>query len=409
MLDFAGIELDRYLTPVPIVALPISRGCYWGKCTFCNISNQTTSPYRVRPTAQIVADIRALSASLATSCFDFCVDAFHPQGLAQLAGELLREGLDVRWNAEVLLDRQFTAERLRLMAESGCRHLRFGFESANPETLAAMNKRNDPEVVRRILGDCAGLDIKVSLMSIIGFPTETEEQAWRTLRFYVEQKELVSFVTLHSFNVSAGSPIMRSPELCGIELVPRPGLLQPSFDYRNGNPEGMSAERAEALVAEMEEVIRQHFPQHAEIHTVGIGGWLTFLACCRHEARFFKRPIEAGRLLLPGEEVPDGRLGLLGSFVELPFDMVGLEEAARAGTAWQVRDTPSCVLLSEGGDRLHVLPHACGTGLRRAYDGAFGEVAPPLLRTLARLSLLEVAPPALAEASRRAVLPLGAP
>ena len=370
MLEFDGIDLAAYVAPLPVVALPISRGCYWGKCTFCNISNQAEEPYRVRPVDKVVSDIKILQRVLSTSYFDFCVDSYHPSGLSKLSQALIDAELEIRWNAEVLLDPKFTSDCLANMARSGCRHLRFGFESANSNTLEIMRKRNDKVVVDRILHDCCALDIKVSLMSIIGFPTETVEEAWNTVNYYLEHANYISFVTLHRFNVSAGSPIMRNPSLCNIELQRIRGLLQPRYRYVNKNARGMSPDEVKALLPKLEEQIYLRYPQHAEIHTVGIGGWLTFLACCKHDASFFKRPIDLpdqSHLRGVDEKKPKNPKG---AYVAFQFDVPTVERIARGEIAFsKICEVPHCVILSEDGRKLFVLPGHFKTELEEIYAG----------------------------------------
>ena len=388
MLDFNGLVLERYVTPHLIVPLPISRGCYWGKCTFCNISNQVEDRYRVRPADLIVEDIRHLQKSLNTPYFDFCIDSFHPRGLADISQSLVSAKLKIFWNAEVLLDPEFTRERLQHMSESGCRHLRFGLESVNLDTLAIMNKRNDMNVVRRILSDCCDFSIKVSLMSIVGFPTETREGADRTLQFYIAEKEKISFVTLHQFNISAGSPLMHNPNLAGVELKRRPGLLQPSFEYENRNAKGMSPREAAETVAEMEKAVREHYPQHAEIHTVGIGGWLTFLACCRHDSQFFKRPIRSYDIQEHYKpESPRGGIMAYGGFGEFRFDVAELERMVSKNNSWNVRRVPCCVVMNPDEKQIHVFPAVYVEWLRLAYSGRLSEVPEDFSKVLQRLGV----------------------
>ena len=352
MLEFQGIDLASYVAPFPVVALPISRGCYWGKCTFCNISNQAEEPYRVRPVDKVVADIKVLQDVMRTRYFDFCIDSYHPSGLAKLSKALIDAQVGIAWNAEVLLDPKFSNDCLAVMAESGCRHLRFGFESANSSTLEVMRKRNIREVIDRILDDCSALDIKVSLMSIIGFPTETAAEAWNTIGYYLAKSDKISFVTLHRFNVSAGSPIMHDPSLCGIEIDRVPGLLQPRYRYSNKNPQGMSPAEVRDLVPRLEEAILERYPQHAEIHTVGIGGWLTFLACCRHESSYFKQPIVVGS---PGGDRRYGNSNAAN--VTFGFDVPAVESIARSGqVSGHIRLEPHSVMLSEDGRKITVVP-----------------------------------------------------
>lgn len=381
MLEFDGIDHSAYVAPYPVVALPISRGCYWGKCTFCNISNQAMDAYRVRPIASVVEDIRELRERIGTPYFDFCVDSYHPAGLQKLSQALLDAQLDVRWNAEVLLDPKFTLECLATMASSGCRHLRFGFESVNPETLRVMQKRHDLITVNRILEDCATLDIKVSLMSIIGFPTESEQDAWKTVEFYRRRSDVISFVTLHRFNVSAGSPIMHEPAVCNIDLIRLPGLVQPRHTYVNKNAHGMSKGRVAVAVKAMEVAIREKYPQHAEIHTVGIGGWLTFLACCRHDRAHFKQPFR----LATTEEL-QRFVGALGAYVAVQLDASALEYISRGAPPARIAQGRSCVLLSADRNMVVVVPAPWEDELGEFFDGsplsALPETVAGLLRSL---------------------------
>ncbi len=84
VLDLDGIELDRYLVPKYSVALPATRGCYWGKCTFCNISNQARYRYRRRSNVRAVEDMQILKERYGTNWFDFAGAArqgLHPRDL----------------------------------------------------------------------------------------------------------------------------------------------------------------------------------------------------------------------------------------------------------------------------------------------------------------------------------------
>ena len=139
-----GLRLDDYLVPQYPIALPLSRGCYWGRCVFCNISSQTSSSYRRRSVANAIADIKAAMAETGSRWFDFPVDSFRPKHLRELALAIVQEGLSIEWGAEVLLDRGFNDEVLADLVRSGCRCLRFGMESACPQTLRAMNKSVQP-------------------------------------------------------------------------------------------------------------------------------------------------------------------------------------------------------------------------------------------------------------------------
>ena len=99
-----GLALGSYLVPKYPIALPLSRGCYWGRCVFCNISSQTASRYRKRSVEKAVEDIRAAVLETGSNWFDFPVDSFKPKDLHALSRALLDAGVEIEWGAEVLLD-----------------------------------------------------------------------------------------------------------------------------------------------------------------------------------------------------------------------------------------------------------------------------------------------------------------
>ncbi|MBI5547459.1 MAG: hypothetical protein HY901_26555, partial [Deltaproteobacteria bacterium] len=149
-----GLDLSRYLVPRYAIPLPLTRGCHWGRCHYCNISAQTSSAYRLRPLDLALSDIRQAMSQTGSNWFDFPVDSFRPDHLHRLAVELIEQRLQIRWAAEVLMHPGLTAEVIHDLARSGCCGLRFGMESASSEVLTAMNKPRPPQLASRILRDC---------------------------------------------------------------------------------------------------------------------------------------------------------------------------------------------------------------------------------------------------------------
>ncbi|MBK9383368.1 MAG: radical SAM protein [Planctomycetes bacterium] len=292
VLDLDGIELDRYLVPKYSVALPATRGCYWGKCTFCNISNQARYRYRRRSNVRAVEDMQILKERYGTNWFDFAVDSYPPADLLRLSRAILEAGLEVEWGAEVLLDKGFTRETLEEMARAGCRTLRFGLESADPDVLRDMSKRVDPPVAARILADCRAAGIKTSVMCIVGFPTETQSRMMRTIEFLIENAANIDFVTLHQFGVVPGTPLADEPDRFGIRLLPKPGVLNPSLPYQNLNAVSMLPQDLPKVIDILIERLREAYPNVGELWTSAIGGWLTFPAACANTPEFFKTPVE---------------------------------------------------------------------------------------------------------------------
>ena len=275
-----GLALEDYLVPTYPIPLPLSRGCYWGRCAYCNISSQTQSSYRVRNTESAIVDIRAAMAETGSRSFDFPVDSFRVKDLLALSKAIIAAGLEVRWGAEVLLDNGFQDDVVETLARSGCRSLRFGLESACAATLDAMNKPVRSATARRILGACRANGIRTAAMLIAGFPCETQGQLLETYDFLVENRDRIDSLTIHEFSLVPGSTMADDPGRFGILVRPKETILSPNLPFANANAVGMRVEDVPSVVAAMLERLREHYPELGEMWSVAIGGWMTFVACC---------------------------------------------------------------------------------------------------------------------------------
>lgn len=117
--DFDGLPMGQYLVPTPVVCLEASKGCYWGRCTFCD------SFYGVRKdqasVERVVAEMRHLNERWGVSNFEFADECMTPQYMEQLAEQLVAEKLDVRWFCNGRLERSFDKPRLQKLYDGGLR------------------------------------------------------------------------------------------------------------------------------------------------------------------------------------------------------------------------------------------------------------------------------------------------
>ncbi len=275
-----GLQLEKYLVPKYPIPLPFSRGCYWGRCSFCNISCQTVATYRTRPVEMALEDMRHAIRETGSNWFDLPVDSFRPRELHELALGIIDSGLEVEWGAEVLLDPGFKDNMIADLAHSGCRTLRFGLESACVKTLEAMNKPTRPDSARRILKACTDNGIQTAVMLIAGFPTETQRELNMTFDYLVENRDRIDFLTIHQYSLVPGSPMAHNPAAFGLYLHEPEAVLWTSLPFENTNPVGMKNEDLPRVVAAMKEGLKEYYSNLGELWTVAIGGWMTFPACC---------------------------------------------------------------------------------------------------------------------------------
>ncbi|MET9468193.1 radical SAM protein [Streptomyces sp. NPDC006544] len=215
-------EWDRYWSPEPVILYSPTRGCYWNKCTFCDYGLNTdrpTSPSRERPVAAVLEDLR-LASRFGRTLY-FAVDAMSPRYLRTLAEALARSPLDIRWAAELRLERTFPERAVgELLAASGCVAVSFGYESGTQRVLDLIDKGVRIAQVPDVLAELARNGIAAQMMGFTGFPTESASEALATYEFLQDHEKLWTTAGIGVFSLTPGSIVAKDPERFGIELLP---------------------------------------------------------------------------------------------------------------------------------------------------------------------------------------------
>jgi anaerobic magnesium-protoporphyrin IX monomethyl ester cyclase len=218
--DFGGIDFGQYLSPEPFVYYSPTRGCYWNKCTFCDYglnSGSPTSPWRQSQDERMMEDLRAISKH--SRFVYFSVDVLAPATLLRFAERAVAERLDIRWGAEIRLEKYWSRERCELLRDSGCVAVSVGFESGNQRILDLIDKGTKPAQVRQTIEAMHAAGIGVQVLGFTGFPTETFEEAKESVDFLVETRDLWTFGGLGDFVLTPGAIVAREPDRFGISNV----------------------------------------------------------------------------------------------------------------------------------------------------------------------------------------------
>jgi radical SAM superfamily enzyme YgiQ (UPF0313 family) len=185
-----------------ILYLTTSRGCvYW--CEFCTTVRMHGRKYRMRSPKNVVDELEFLHKTYNISTFTFCDDAFtvdQPRTEA-LCNEILKRGLKIEWNCGTRVD-MLTKELLAKMKEAGCISVWFGVESGSQQVLDAMKKGITPELTTKVFGWVRELGLKPIPNVILGFPSETKQSAWKTIKFV----EKISPDAVGFYNVATPFP-----------------------------------------------------------------------------------------------------------------------------------------------------------------------------------------------------------
>jgi radical SAM superfamily enzyme YgiQ (UPF0313 family) len=232
--DYEGLPLDRYLSifelPNPMHRiwsdgrwnkLTLAHGCYWKKCSFCDVTLDYIGRYDANPADLLVDRMVEIMAQTGQSGFHFVDEAAPPAVLRALAERLIARNVVVTWWGNVRFEKTFTPELCELLARSGCVAISGGLEVASDRLLKRMNKGVTVEQVARVTRAFTDAGILVHAYLMYGFPTQTVEETVDALERVRQLFEMgcIQSAYWHRFSVTAHSPIGKDPEKFGIRLV----------------------------------------------------------------------------------------------------------------------------------------------------------------------------------------------
>jgi radical SAM superfamily enzyme YgiQ (UPF0313 family) len=232
--SYAGLPLDRYvslfemLNPVHRLwsdgrwnKLTVARGCYWKKCTFCDVSLPYIGRYETASADLIVDRVVAMIAETGQTGFHFVDEAAPPAMLRAIAERLIARQVVISWWGNIRFEKTFTPALARLLARSGCIAVTGGLEVASDRLLALMQKGVTVGQVARVTRAFTDAGVLVHAYLMYGFPTETEQETVdaleRVRQLFAEG--CIQSAFWHRFAATAWSPIGAQPERYGIRLL----------------------------------------------------------------------------------------------------------------------------------------------------------------------------------------------
>ena len=215
--DYSFASFSRYLSPVPVLPLSASRGCYWQKCLFCPEATSPTHPWATVADASFVPWLLELSARYGTPYLHLSDNAIPPRLLKAMAAGA-DEMSALRWHGFVRFEKALLdADLVQALAKGGCRLLQLGLESGSQAVLDRLGKGTRLADVSVILRNLQRAGIATYVYIMLGTPGETEADAEATLRFLEEHAEAVTFLNAAIMNLPRQSTMLNRPDDFGIE------------------------------------------------------------------------------------------------------------------------------------------------------------------------------------------------
>ncbi len=261
--SFDGLPLDTYLAPQRVLPVWASRGCYWGRCAFCNVGYGDSKHFREQCADRVAEQMRVLAEKHDTQHFFFADEALSPRMLKALSKRLVDTGANLHWTCCARFEPGLNRDILALMRQAGCRMVLYGLESGSQTVLDRIHKGTKLETAARILRDGAAAGIWNHIFFFFGFPGETEANAQETIGFFRSNRRHVHSVCTGTFLLERDSLVAAHPSEYGVTRLIPPGPhrdLAYYYDYETAS--GVSARRA----AEIEETFISSLPDKPVPH-----------------------------------------------------------------------------------------------------------------------------------------------
>jgi len=255
--DFDGLPLEKYFVPVPILPYLATRGCYWGRCEFCDHGEGYTAGYRTKKVDQIIEEIQYLKDKYSTVHFHFTDESYPPALFRKLTRKLIDQKMNIAWTTHMRFEKSLLDEEVWKDAkESGCKFLHVGYESGSERVLKLMDKATTTDVIRRSLELSSTYGVWNHVMGFFGFPGETYEDAKFSMQFLEDNKDHVHSIGFGTFDLSKHNPVAKNAEKWGVTYYTNPEW-DLALDYYFTVKEGLGVEDAERVFEEFEQ---NHYP-----------------------------------------------------------------------------------------------------------------------------------------------------
>lgn len=230
--DYSDLLLDKYISAIEMVnpmhslwsdgrwnKLTMAHGCYWGKCTFCDISLNYIEHYEPLTAGILCNRMEELIEQTGENGFHFVDEAAPPALMRSLALEIIKRKMVVSWWTNIRFEKSFTRDLCLLLKESGCIGVSGGLEVASDRLLQLIQKGITVAQVARVNTNFKDAGIMVHAYLMYGFPTQTAQETIDSLEMVRQLFEagILQSAFWHQFAMTAHSPVGMNPELYKVE------------------------------------------------------------------------------------------------------------------------------------------------------------------------------------------------
>jgi hypothetical protein len=198
-----------------------ARGCYWGKCSYCDfIELYKGSPkYRTKTVHHFLDEMEYLNKKYGAKTFSIITESIPPAFAKKMSLAILEKGLNIKWNSFAMVHDKFDSSTFKLMKESGCEFLVVGMESMNTRALKLVRKASDEYENIEFIDNAFKHQVDLKINIIPNLPSMTMKDALDSLDIIKKQIKKISSLAIFPFEVTKSSEIGREPTKFGLSVT----------------------------------------------------------------------------------------------------------------------------------------------------------------------------------------------
>lgn len=204
VINIENIRLKDYFSPVPVISVGFSRGCYWKKCTFCALHQMFDLKYRIKTIDYFLEELRYYYSN-GIRHFIMHDEVIPAAQMYLLSKAIIKAGLKINYFFMARPTRDFTYDILKSIYSSGCRIIFWGMESGCQNVLNAINKGTNLDDIKMVLRDCYKAGIPSIVAVIQGFPLQKREDTLANREFLLENSKYVYKYSIVSYHLDKHS------------------------------------------------------------------------------------------------------------------------------------------------------------------------------------------------------------
>jgi radical SAM family protein len=201
-------------TSVPIL---YSRGCYWGKCTYCTYIYLDSGKFTRKDPEVLLSELEGFSGKPVR--ISLITEALTPRDARIIATGILDRKIKITWGSFLRVDTGFDAPLFELLKRSGCIFTAVGVESANDRVLQFFNKGYTRKDVVTFFEAAQKADYRFFQTNFMyGAPMATLEDELDNIAFISEYRKTMGNIAFFRLEITKKSALGRNLEEFNIQV-----------------------------------------------------------------------------------------------------------------------------------------------------------------------------------------------